>query len=155
MPPHLGDRVRQSREHRRERAEERRRAGGVPCRCAGVERLEQQAAGEGLRGGPRRDAVAPQRRALGEARAPGRELRRRRHSGQLRLVGGDLRGRRGRGDEEGDQEVRPSDPAEVAVLWRLRGVLDAALVEPFRSDYRDLVASARRRITEVIAPITP
>ena len=39
-----------------------------------------------------------------------------------------------------EQDAFPvEDEAEQLVLWLLHGQLEKALVEPFRSDYRDLV----------------
>jgi hypothetical protein len=39
------------------------------------------------------------------------------------------------------------DPAEQQVLWCLHGQLEKALSQPFRTDYRELVAQARARVT--------
>jgi hypothetical protein len=36
--------------------------------------------------------------------------------------------------------------AEQRVLWRIEGVLEKSLVEPFAKDYTELVEQARRRI---------
>ena len=38
------------------------------------------------------------------------------------------------------------DNAEELTLWRLSGLLESELVEPFRPDYRQLVAEARDRV---------
>ena len=38
-------------------------------------------------------------------------------------------------------------PAERLALVRLHGVLEGTLVEPFRPDYRDLLNSARARLS--------
>lgn len=38
------------------------------------------------------------------------------------------------------------DPAEEQVLWCLHGQLEKALAEPFRREYRELVAQARARV---------
>jgi hypothetical protein len=49
----------------------------------------------------------------------------------------------------GEQGALPlQDEAERYVLWRLEGKLEKALVEPFRSDYAELLEGARRRIRE-------
>ena len=37
-------------------------------------------------------------------------------------------------------------PAERAALWLLEGALEKVLVEPFKSDYANLLDGARRRI---------
>lgn len=39
-------------------------------------------------------------------------------------------------------------PAERYVLWTLEGQLDKQLVEPFRPDYRVLLADARERVLQ-------
>lgn len=36
--------------------------------------------------------------------------------------------------------------AEQKVLWRIEGLLEKSLVEPFAADYADLVEQARQRI---------
>jgi hypothetical protein len=36
--------------------------------------------------------------------------------------------------------------AEQRVLWRIEAALEKSLVEPFASDYRELVARARQRV---------
>ncbi len=36
--------------------------------------------------------------------------------------------------------------AEQRVLWRIEGVLEKSLVEPFAKDYAELVEQARKRI---------
>ncbi len=36
--------------------------------------------------------------------------------------------------------------AEQRVLWRVEGVLEKSLVEPFAKDYAELVEQARKRI---------
>lgn len=38
------------------------------------------------------------------------------------------------------------DEAEQQVLWSLHGQLEKSLSQPFRSNYRELVADARARI---------
>ena len=48
-------------------------------------------------------------------------------------------------DEEGYASVIEDDAEELA-LWRLSGLLESELVEPFRPDYRQLVAEARDRV---------
>jgi len=38
------------------------------------------------------------------------------------------------------------EEAEQRVLWRIEGVLDKSLAQPFARDYAELVERARRRI---------
>ena len=46
-----------------------------------------------------------------------------------------------------EQEALPcEDPAEEQVLWLLHGQLEKTLVEPFGSNYRELVEQARSRV---------
>ena len=46
-----------------------------------------------------------------------------------------------------EQDAFPvEDAAEEQVLWCLHGQLEKALSEPFRADYRELVAQARERV---------
>ncbi len=40
------------------------------------------------------------------------------------------------------------DQAEQRVLWNLEAMLESELVEPFRSDYLELVAAARGRVRD-------
>lgn len=47
----------------------------------------------------------------------------------------------------GDKNDLPFEhAAEQKVLWDMTGSLEALLVEPFKSDYRDLVAVSRERL---------
>jgi hypothetical protein len=46
------------------------------------------------------------------------------------------------------QPVPFEDQAEQRVLWDLESLLEAALVEPLRSDYRTLVERARERLRD-------
>ena len=46
-----------------------------------------------------------------------------------------------------EQDTFPcEDPAEQQVLWALHGQLEKVMAEPFRSNYRELVAQARSRV---------
>lgn len=40
------------------------------------------------------------------------------------------------------------DPAEQRVLWNLHAQLERTLIEPFRSDYTQLLAAARVRVRD-------
>jgi len=42
------------------------------------------------------------------------------------------------------------DQAEERVLWDLESRLESALVEPFRKDYADALASARARVRDAV-----
>lgn len=37
-------------------------------------------------------------------------------------------------------------PSEEIVLWKLQGQLESTLVEPFASDYREILADARKSV---------
>jgi hypothetical protein len=41
------------------------------------------------------------------------------------------------------------DAAEKHVLWQLEGQLESNLNEPFRSDYKELLAAARKEVREL------
>lgn len=46
-----------------------------------------------------------------------------------------------------EQDAFPcKDPAEQQVLWSLHGQLEKVMAEPFRANYRELVAQARSRV---------
>ena len=47
-----------------------------------------------------------------------------------------------------NNELSIKHPAEVTVLWRLTGLFEKILSEPFRSDYLQLVAAARAALQE-------
>ncbi len=46
------------------------------------------------------------------------------------------------------REYEFEDQAEQRVLWNLEAMLESELVEPFRPDYRALVAAARERVRD-------
>lgn len=48
----------------------------------------------------------------------------------------------------GEQPAAFVDQAEQRVLWDLEAALEKHLVEPFKSDYRDLLAAARGRVRD-------
>jgi hypothetical protein len=49
--------------------------------------------------------------------------------------------------EDKDQLKRTAEHGgEVVALWRLSGILESELSEPFDKDYKDLVAQARDRL---------
>lgn len=47
------------------------------------------------------------------------------------------------------QALEIVDQSEERVLWNLHGDLQKKLVEPFKSDYRDLLRSARNRLRDI------
>ena len=47
---------------------------------------------------------------------------------------------------EDDDKLSLDDAAEEHVLGQIHGVLQSALAEPFKPDYRDLLEQARSRI---------
>jgi hypothetical protein len=47
------------------------------------------------------------------------------------------------------EDMRFEDQAEQRVLWDVEASLEAALVEPFRSDYDELLAEARERVRDL------
>jgi hypothetical protein len=49
-------------------------------------------------------------------------------------------------DESATGIVAVEHEAERKVLWILEGLLENVLVEPLRSDYRDLVETARKNV---------
>jgi hypothetical protein len=54
--------------------------------------------------------------------------------------------------EDLDRVVPPAHHGEQVALWNLSALLERELVEPFRSDYRDLVEQARVRLAGEEAP---
>lgn len=48
----------------------------------------------------------------------------------------------------GEQPAAFEDQAEQRVLWDLEAVLEKHLVEPFKSDYRELLEAARSRVRD-------
>ena len=46
------------------------------------------------------------------------------------------------------EDVEFEDQAEQRVLWDVEASLEAALVEPFRSEYVQLLAAARARVRD-------
>ncbi len=49
--------------------------------------------------------------------------------------------------EHEDANTTPGDPAERTALWNLSALLERTLVEPFQSDYTDLVDRAKQHLT--------
>ena len=50
---------------------------------------------------------------------------------------------------EGKAETIPvAHPSEQRVLWELQAVLEKALPEPFASNYDEILAAARARLTD-------
>jgi hypothetical protein len=50
------------------------------------------------------------------------------------------------------QKLPIEDPAEQTVLWRLEGRLESNLPELFASNYKELVAAARREVSDDTSP---
>lgn len=48
------------------------------------------------------------------------------------------------------EDVEFADQAEQRVLWNMEASLEAALVGPFRSDYDQLLARARKHVRDPI-----
>lgn len=48
----------------------------------------------------------------------------------------------------GEQPAVFEDQAEQRVLWDLEAALEKRLVEPFKSDYRELLEAARSRVRD-------
>lgn len=46
-----------------------------------------------------------------------------------------------------DNDTTPGDPAERTALWHLSAVLERTLVEPFQSDYKELIERAKHHLT--------
>ena len=46
------------------------------------------------------------------------------------------------------EQLRFENDAEQVVLWRLEGLLESTLVEPFLPDYKEIVARAWARIND-------
>ena len=40
------------------------------------------------------------------------------------------------------------DPAEERIVWKLEGILERALVEPFDPNYHEIIAQAQRRVSD-------
>lgn len=47
-----------------------------------------------------------------------------------------------------DEHVRFEDQAEQRVLWDIEAMLESTLVEPFASNYDDLLAKARATVRD-------
>lgn len=47
-----------------------------------------------------------------------------------------------------DDSLTMADQSEQAVLWKLEGALEKALVEPFLPNYQELLEQAKQRLKE-------
>ena len=49
-------------------------------------------------------------------------------------------------------DTTPGDAVEQRALWNLNAVLERTLVEPFQSDYHEIVKAARTHLTNDSSP---
>lgn len=47
-----------------------------------------------------------------------------------------------------EETLSIEDPAEEYALWRLEGALESLLVEPFKPDYKELLAESRKAVRD-------